>query len=110
MARFRSKRSLPGRGMCADVRPALRAALDAGDVATAAAVLRGRPPCPVAMATDEFLLPPLDRPGVPAVPGVFGDCPVCGAVLALVDDLMASDTPERRAFITAFSNPPKEES
>lgn len=118
MARFRSKRSLPVRGVCPDVGPGLQAALDAADGSAVAAILRARPEPPdcvdpdrrlfdwfgflaIGSETEPFLLD-LGRPGLS---GRIGECSTCERIALVIAShpLMASDTPERRAFVAKFT-------
>jgi hypothetical protein len=70
-------------GGCADISGPIRAALDAGDVARAARLLRERPDCPVAVETDVYRLAPLDGP---SIPGIYGDCPACDAIFEVLSN------------------------
>jgi hypothetical protein len=66
--------------LCADITTPLRAALDAGNVATAATLLHDRPECPTAVETDVYRLPEVDGR---TFPGIFGECAVCDALLEM---------------------------
>jgi hypothetical protein len=120
MARFRALRERT-RGGCLDVGLGVQSAMDAGDGAAVAELLRTRPRPPACIPPDDYLaawfgavaLGPESEPflldlGRPDLWGRLGECPTCRRIADLIarHPLLVSDTPERWAFIASFSEPP----
>jgi hypothetical protein len=94
-------------------------ALDAGDGSAVAALLRARPQPPACIPPDDYLADWFGFLAIGSETEPFlliladlwdrlGECPTCQRTADLIarHPILASDTPERRAFIASFGKPP----
>jgi hypothetical protein len=123
MARLRSKPSPTGHlDGCVDVGPEIRAAIDAGDGSSVAAILRARPEPPACIDPDRSLFdwfgflaigsetePFLLDLGRPGLWGRIGECSTCKGIAVAIarHPLLVGDSPPRARFIASFSKPPE---